>query len=273
MVDKKASVIQQAKKNKSILNIPQPPIPPPPKSQQCPIAMAQIVKPPVFQECENRRYDRIKLMIPARHDKRFGMGIINSKGKVIISTVAPNSIAFDYFEPKDLIISINGVQISDKVHCKKLILSACSSAPEFEIVIERLKKEVGGEKIAQSTGTPKTAKLTAELDKSKSPGGAEVKQTADAVIEIPDLSFARPLKEQAYERGNPVEGFRTAPTDVRKILQFRTKTIVADFMPPYRRVAKAKTDKAAQFNLSDDAHLSRIASDVPIDKQLMKPRK
>lgn len=287
-------------------------IPQPPKSHSihCSIATSQIVKPSLVLESDDKRYDRIKLVIPARHDKHFGMGIINSNGKVIISTVAVNSIASDYFVPKDHLISINGVHITDKSVCKQLILSACSSAPEFEIVIERLKKEGSGLKTAKTTAETEKAQISAGLDKNKpsrepesattvtelekSKQAAEstkVKQTAevekakttaeldtaktttDVVVDIPDLSFIRPLKDPDCERGNPLDGFHYAPADVREILRLRTKTIVADFMPPYRCVAKAKTDKVAQFNLSDETHLSQIASDVPMDKPLMKPRK
>lgn len=191
------------------------------------------------------QFERKTFVVPARHDKRFGLGIVNSNNQVRVSTIVPDSIASEFFAVKDRVVAINGVQVADKTHCRQLILSACSSAPDFEIVVDRPKKI---ERVKMAPEQP--------------------------VVEIPDLSFTRPLKrDPESERGNPWDGFQYAPPDVREILQRRIRQIVCDFLPPYRRNVNARYENVTPVNVDEQAQLTAIASDVPPDKPLMKPRK
>lgn len=79
----------------------------------------------------------IMLTVPARLDKRFGMGLIFSNNAVYVSSIVPGSLAAEHFKVKDRIVSVLGVNVKDKEHCRELILLACDSQSQFEIVIER----------------------------------------------------------------------------------------------------------------------------------------
>ncbi|CDW60388.1 hypothetical protein TTRE_0000876001 [Trichuris trichiura] len=70
----------------------------------------------------------------AKPTRSFGLGIRMHNGKVMVSSMKPNSISSDHFKVGDFIVTINKQPVTTKVVCRNLITS---NRGIIEVIVER----------------------------------------------------------------------------------------------------------------------------------------
>lgn len=84
---------------------------------------------------EGYKYELININLV--EDKKLGLSIRHFQNRVLITNIAPSSIASMHLKIGDHICDVDGLRVTDKVVCRRLLLSILKTNKKVSLVIER----------------------------------------------------------------------------------------------------------------------------------------
>uniref|UniRef100_A0A5S6QJ74 PDZ domain-containing protein n=1 Tax=Trichuris muris TaxID=70415 RepID=A0A5S6QJ74_TRIMR len=175
---------------------------------------------------------KIDLSKPA---KSFGLGIRMHNGKVMVSSMKPNSISSDHFKVGDFIVSIDKQPVPTKMACRNLITS---NKGILEVIVER------------------------EI---------ELKLTHESYVQGPVIVPAPGSeKPSAEEKFDPAQ-WKGLPADIQDILIKQFKLAKKEGIPQGGQTEIKKASESLHISLVEGVTKHEIGSDVAPGKFLRRP--
>ncbi|KFD50801.1 hypothetical protein M513_08342 [Trichuris suis] len=170
----------------------------------------------------------------AKPTRSFGLGIRMHNGKVMVSSMKPNSISSDHFKVGDFIVSINKQPVTTKVVCRNLITS---NRGIIEVIVER------------------------ETD---------MKLTHESYVQAPAAKAGQGSQKPEDENVDPAQ-WKGLPVDIQDILIKQFKLARKEGVPQPGQAEVRKPGDSLHISLVEGVTKHEIGSDVAPGKFLRRP--